>query len=149
MKLRGYGWIQRACQAGAEQGVYENWRGPRLCEAFDRITPFHARCTGSLRFRIGQRRHAHVQPIIPQQPRGDIAVPAIIARPAKDEDRRSSRKPAHGCSNSPACARHQPFNGRAPGDRRVLGGSHFGRREYRLPREWRHGLSGPVVAGNR
>ncbi len=84
-----------------------------------------------------------------QQPRGDIGIAAIVARPGQDKDRTAPGEARHRARHGGAGTLHHVQLGLAP-EQRLLGGAHPGGGDDRCA--GRNHLPGPAprtVAGRR
>ena len=85
--------VQPALQAGPEQASISSGAACVSCDSVS-TSPFHcaARPFGGVALGLGQRRDPNLDPALRQMPRRDIAVTAIVARPAQDQRRHRSGK---------------------------------------------------------
>jgi hypothetical protein len=147
----GLGYTEGTRQAGAEQRVQQDrgWLGFR--ERLDRPRPPCPCRLRRIRPRLGQRRDADRRAHVRQRARGDIAVAAVVAGAAQDQDVVRSRQTADGVGDCGAGAVHERFDRDAGGDHRVFGGAHFGGGQDGLAFDSDHeGLAAPlIVAGRR
>ena len=74
-----------ALQSGSEQGVDQN--GAATVPPKRSTSPSHVPSPFAASLRLAERGHPHRDPALGEMPRGDIAIAAIIARPAQDQHR--------------------------------------------------------------
>jgi hypothetical protein len=143
--------IQGSGEAGAEEGVDEDGGGLRVGESFDGAGPPCPCRPGRVGAGFGQCGDADGCAQLGEHARGDIAVAAIVAGAAEDQDGVRSRQTVDRVRDRGARAVHQRIDRDAGCDHRILGRAHLGGGQHGLALDPDHEpfASGWTVAGRR
>ena len=119
------GLVEAAFEARSEQRIdQQRCRLVSLGQRLDRAGPLRPRRLRGFARRLGERGDAHLDAALREVPRGDIAVAAVIARPAQDQRGKRPGEPVGGLGQCRPGPFHQ-LRDAGPGvDRRLLGGAH-------------------------
>ncbi len=123
--------VQPARKPGAEQGVDQERCRLRIGQFADRSGPVRGGLARSVGARRAETGDPHVRAAFSEQPRDDIAVAAIIARPAQDERVDRPRDPPGDVGDRRPGALHQGLDRNAGRDQRILGSARFRRSKDR------------------
>ncbi len=129
---------RRARQAGAEQRVEQHGRRRGVRQRINGASPRGARLSGRVGAGLAGGGNAHGDTALGQRARRDIAVAAIIARPAQHEHRRAAAEPPHGLGDGMAGTIHQGVDRRTTRNGFGFSRAHRRDREHRRSGKGRH-----------